>query len=438
MMLAPDRGAVPGRRAADPLTVAVDARLDNGLAGGVQQFVLGLASALCALDDGTEDYRFLGRRTEQGWLLPYLGPRGSLMAATSPLQGVQGFRRQIGEHVPGARRLAGRLRKARLPNEVALAASDGTLESSGIDVIHFTFQDAFITNIPSIYQPWDLQHVHLPEFFTEAQRRWRDAAYRRFSDQADVVVVASDWGRRDVIQHLGVPASKVVVIGVPPPVRAYPDPDASTIEGTRARLELPDAFAFYPAQTWPHKNHVRLLEALAAIRDRSGTEVPLVCSGVQNAHHAEILRAARRLGLERSVRFIGYVDPLDVQVLYRLARLLVFPSLFEGWGLPIVEAFATGLPVACSRVTSLPDLVGDAALLFDPLEVDAIADAILSLWYDDDLRSVLAARGHAVVARYDWRTTAQTYRALYRSIAGRELDDDDQGLLLQSTRTTAL
>jgi glycosyltransferase involved in cell wall biosynthesis len=413
----------------EPLTVAIDARLEDGRAGGVQQFVIGLASALCALDGGNEDYAFLGRPPEQAWLSQYIAGRGRLLDATARPTGIRGIRRVVGDRVPGARWISRRLRRPRASDGVVIAATDGTLEAAGIDVVHFTFQGAFTTELPSIYQPWDLQHIHLPQFFTDAQRRWRDAAYRCYSERADVVVVASEWAREDVVRHLGVPASKVAVIGVPPVLGAYPTPDEATIERTRIELALPARFAYYPAQTWPHKNHVRLLEAVAILRDRDGVDIDVICSGIRNAHHAEITRVARRLGLADRVRFVGFVEPLQIQALYRLARFLVFPSLFEGWGLPILEAFSAGTPVACSNVTSLPALVGDAALVFDPRDVDDIARAIERLWQDDDLRATLAARGREVVEGYDWGSTARAFRAHYRAIAGRELTSADRELL---------
>lgn len=414
----------------DGLRVAVDARLQDGQAGGVQQFVIGLASALCALEDGNEEYAFLGRSAEQSWLTPYLTGKGRLVDATSPT-GMRRVRRLVGDWIPGARMISRRERRSS-SDEVALAATDGTLERLGIDVVHFPFQGGFITDLPTIYQPWDFQHLYFPEFFTDAQLRWRDTAYRCFSERASLVVVATEWSKRDVVRHLGISPSKVAVIEVPPVVEAYGTPDEAAIEQTRVELDLPRRFAYYPAQTWPHKNHIRLLEAVSLVRDRHGVEISVICSGLKNAHYKEIERVVRRLRLQDQVRFVGFLEPLHVQVLYRLAQFLVFPSLFEGWGLPVVEAFSTGLAVTCSNVTSLPELVGDAALQFDPKDVDAIADAIHTLWEDGPLRAELSKRGHQVVAQYNWGTTARTFRAYYRSIGGLQLTPDDRELISRS------
>jgi glycosyltransferase involved in cell wall biosynthesis len=421
-----------------PLRVAIDAWLADGQSGGVQQSIIGLAAALSQLDDGDERYAFLGRPGEEGWLLPYLtGPchlmeTTTAMAARAPRHRIRQIRRAVGQRLPAARTAWRRLVRARRRGQIVIPSSDGTVEAAGVAVVHFTFQEAFITDVPSIYQPWDLQHLHLPEFFTDDQRRWREVAYPLFCERAELVIVASEWAKQDVVRRLGIPPSKIAIVEMPPVVSAYPVPDAATVERIRLKLGLPPRFIFYPAQTWPHKNHIRLFEAIALIRDRHGLDIDVVCSGSQNAHFAEIERTVRRLGLQDRVRFLGFVAPIEIQSLYRLARCMVFPSLFEGWGLPVVEAFSLGLPVACSNVTSLPAMVGDAALLFDPRDVDAMAEATLALWQDEGLRATLASRGYQVVGRFDWGRTARTFRAHYRSIGGHELTPDDRQLFARS------
>ena len=431
-----DAGRRDQRRPA--LQVVVDARLKDGSAGGVLTFVIGLASALSRLDDGDEEYLFLGQRDQTEWLSPYLSGRAHLIspATAERVHAAAGAatraRAAVGRRLPLLRSAWRRIARARSGGAVALAASDGTVESSGAEVLHFTFQGAFITEVPSLYQPWDLQHVHLPEFFTTDELRWRDAAYRRFSERAETVVVASRWGKEDVVRHLGVASTKVAIVEVPSVIDAYPTPGTDTLELIRRKFDLPPRFVYYPAQTWRHKNHLRLIEAVALLRDRDGIDIDLVCSGTQNEHFPACQAAVRRLRLEGRIRFLGFVEPAEIQALYRLARCLVFPSLFEGWGMPVVEAFFVGLPVACSNVTSLPDLVGDAALVFDPLDVEAIAAAISRLWQDDDLGVLLARRGRDTVARLDWPRTARTYRAHYRAAARRPLTTEDRLLLAHS------
>src|SRR5262249_24210696 len=150
----------------------------------------------------------------------------------------------------------------------------------------------------------------------------------------------------------------------------------------RDRLSLPSEFLLYPAQTWPHKNHERLFEALALIRDRDGVRVAIVCPGRQNEGFPAAWKRAEDLEAADQVLFPGFVTPVELRSLYRLALGLVFPSRFEGWGMPVSEALSAGLPVASSTATGLGDVVGDAGLLFDPDDPEAIANAVRRVWMD--------------------------------------------------------
>jgi glycosyltransferase involved in cell wall biosynthesis len=181
-------------------------------------------------------------------------------------------------------------------------------------------------------------------------------------------------------------------------------------------LDVPGAFAFFPAQTWAHKNHARLFSALGLLRKR-GMRVPLVCSGHRNDFFPTVERAARESGVSDQVTFLGFVPEDDLQSLYALARLLVFPSLFEGWGFPVTEAMRVGLPVACSNVTSLPEQTAGAALLFDPTDIEEIADAVERLWVDESLRRRLGDAGRRRAGEFSWEQTARRFSDHYRLLA---------------------
>jgi glycosyltransferase involved in cell wall biosynthesis len=211
----------------------------------------------------------------------------------------------------------------------------------------------------------------------------------------------------------------------------YPDPTEADIAATREKFELPERFLYFPAQTYPSKNHLRLFEALAIIRSRHGVEIPLICSGWINPFYKTLRKRLAELDLERQVRFLGFVTPLEIQCLYRSARAMVFPSTSEGWGLPIQEAFASGTPVASSNVMSLPEQIGDAGLLFDPHQPDQIAGAIWRLWTDDELCRVLSERGRETTTRYTWERTARHFRAYYRKLAGAPLTEEDRMLIAE-------
>lgn len=412
------------------LRVVLDARVWDRASGGVQQWVLGLAAAFSALEPNSDEYLFLVDPGHEAWLKPFVSGPCRIVTTAFPRyrpSPVSAIRSWMGERLPALRSGWRRRREARIAS-TAIPASDGTVERLQADIVHFTFQDGFITAVPSLYQPWDLQHLHLPEFFSATERARREETYRALCAQAATVVTASKWVKRDLVDQYGIAADRIAVVNVPPVTSAYSEPTREAVASTRRRRQIPDQFLFYPAQPWPHKNHARLFQALGRLR-ADGLRVPLVCSGERNEHYPAVLRAAEEAGIRDDVEFLGYVSPAEVAALYGSARALVFPSLFEGWGMPILEAFRARLPVACSNATSLPELVGDAALVFDPHDERAIADAIRRLWTDDALAIRLAELGRQRVEHFSWERTVLTLRAHYRQIAEWPLGDDDRELL---------
>lgn len=418
----------------DPLRVCIDARMGPaGAAGGVQQFVLGLAHGLAGLGGGGgERYQFLVDWESRRWLEPALrGPCSVLEAAGAPRPATSGWKATVKAVVPRrvlelpfrAAATARSLRPYRIPG------SDGTIERAGAEVLHQTLQDGFRTEVPCIYTPYDLQHLHLPEMFARRDLRRKAITYPYFCEAAKAIVAISRHGKEDLVRTLHVPAEKVRVIPLAPAIDTSPDLDPAATETLRHGLGLPPAFALYPAQTWPHKNHLVLLEALARLRDREGLPVPAVFTGHQNAFLATLERRVADLGLAGQVAFTGFLGPSELKAVYRMARLVVFPSRFEGFGMPVVEAFRLGVPVACSNATSLPEVAGGAALLFDPGDPDAAAVAIRRLWTDEALRAELVRRGRDRVRQFSWDEVARRCRALYRLVGRRALDDADRELL---------
>jgi len=405
--------------------VCIEARVTPEENGGVAQVVLGLAAGLGALRDGDEEYLFLGDDRTPAWLEGHIGPNGRIVLPPGRVRSY--FQRALRDPL---RAWQG------LPPMTALlgpqvVASDGCVETAGAGVVHFPYQYGFRTRIPTIYHPHDLQHVHLPEYFSASDRRDRERFYGTLCRQAAMVAVASSWVKRDVESHFQLPPERVRVVPLAPANLAYPVPTEAELAALCRRLELPASFALYPARTWPHKNHLGAVEAVAHLRRSRGLEVPLVFSGGQSEHAATVIERARALGVQDLVRFVGHVTPLDLQCLYRLARVVVVPSRFEAASFPVWEAHLAGVPVACSNVTSLPLQAGDAALLFDPDRTEEMAVAVERLWVDPVLRAELVCRGHASVARFTWKRTARIFRAHYRRLAGWPLTGEDAGLLAE-------
>jgi glycosyltransferase involved in cell wall biosynthesis len=410
------------------LRVCLDARLVSGENGGVEQFIIGLASGLAALDDGDEEYLFLVYEGSVDWLQPFLGGACTVLLDGSLPQAPK-WKRWAKRVAPFTRSLWHQLTFLPDVGTPALPTSSGSIERAAIDVMHFTQQSGFSTKVPSIYHPHDLQYLHLPEFFSPRTRRALDFKHRRFCAQATMVSVSSCWVKQDVVSHFGLPEDKVRVVSLAAPLQAYEEPSRSQVATMSATLALPESFIFYPAHTWPHKNHIELLHALRLLRDRHGLCVPLVCSGERTRYFPEIESFAVREGLADQVTFLGFVSPLAVQCLYRLCRAVVIPTRFEAASFPMMEAFSVGVAVACSNVTSLPEQAGDAALVFDPNNHVQIAEAILRLWTDPILRETLGERGRIRQQALRWTDTARHFRAHYRLIGERDLTDEDELLL---------
>jgi glycosyltransferase involved in cell wall biosynthesis len=374
--------------------------------GGIEYYTRALLHALGELD-GPETYSVIVRHDGHGWLGH--GPADNQRLCPLPESPTMTSPNCLWTGLP---------------------ISTGFFESLGCDVIHFPSQSYVITSMPSVFNPHDLQHRHLPRFFPPRTIAWRETVYRAGCELSSVVAVGSQWVKDDVVRQYNVHPDRVRVIPCAPPTEYTAGLDHADPEEIRTRYGLPEAFMYYPAMFWPHKNHLRLFEAMALLRDRDGLTTHLVCTGtLHDDMRGPVTECIERLGLTGQVHLLGLVPRQDVPRLYGLARFVVMPSLFEAESGPVFEAWDMGTPVACSSVTSLPQQVRDAGLLFDPCSAPDIARCVASLWRDDALRQRLAATGTRRRALFSWNKSARAYRALYRSLAGTALTAEEQHLL---------
>jgi glycosyltransferase involved in cell wall biosynthesis len=411
--------------------IAINARIDpaSGV-GGVESVLIGLVKSLGQLTDGDEEYVLLTNARHPGWLDAYLGPNQKVVTEPSGDYAQDGKKKRgvVTAVRKEARRFYRRLHAEPAPYPTP-RISNGFIESLGCEVVHFPYQHFEVCALPSIYNPHDLQHRHFPQFFTPEGWIKKDVEYRSGCEMATTVVTASQWIKDDICRQYNVNALKIAVIPFAPPTQAYAPPAPGEDAATRAKFGLPDNFAFYPAMTWPHKNHLRLLEALAYLKKERGLAVPLVCTGNRGPFWPKIEEAIQRLGLGAQVHFPGLVSREELQSIYRSCSFVIVPTLFEAASGPVFEAWNAGAAVACSNVTSLPQQVGDAALVFEPTDVQAIARAVQALQSDPKLRQDLIARGRRRLGDFTWDRTARAYRAVYRRAAMRPLSDEDQKLL---------
>ena len=424
-----NRVALPRETMTTNCTVAIDARLVGGTAGGVEHLVAGLARGFSGLSDGPEQYLFLTHRLSQSWLLPYIsGPCRVVDFGLSPRFAAKVL---IARLSPTLRRSWWRsLERLVRSGERPLAGTqDRELERLGADLVHFTRQDAFPTRVPGIYHPHDLLHLHFPRFFSRQERKERDTIYGEHCRRARMVAVSSSWTKDDLVASYGLPESQVQVVPLAPTLEFAPEPTVVEVERARRQLHLPDRYVLYPAQFWPHKNHAGLVEACAVLRDRHHLLVPMVLVGRRTEHTDAVISRIRELDLEGLVRIPGYVSTRQLRCMYSMATCLAIPTMFEAASFPMWDAFLTGVPVAASTVTSLPRQAGGAAVLFDPTSPQEIAEALASLWSSENLREELVTKGREVVRPLTWERTARHFRAHYRRILELPMTRADRELL---------
>ncbi len=288
-----------------------------------------------------------------------------------------------------------------------------------VDLIHhpFSFLNPLGTKIPSVLTFHDMQHEFYPELFSRYELLTRKEFYRPSAEQASRIIAISAHAKSCLVERYGISPDKIDVIynGYNPAYTILNDSDG--LEKIRLKYGLHRPFMYYPAATWPHKNHKTLLATLKLLKARYRFDGQLVLTGIAMNAHREILEEIGRLGLDDMVKVLGYLPYEDLPWLYNLARLMVFPSLFEGFGIPLVEAMACGCPVVCSNVTSIPEVVGNAGLTFDPTSVEDMAEKVWSLWNDEEMRQDLRLKGSTRVNLFSWEATARETIKVYAKVA---------------------
>jgi len=265
---------------------------------------------------------------------------------------------------------------------------------------------------PTVLTHYDLIPLHFPLHVSPRARLLFRVTLRLALHTAQHVVAISEASRRDLLAAFSIAPERVSTTVLASDPRFQPQP-AAVIAAVRSRYALPESFVLYLGSNKPHKNLVMLLDAYAQL---SPSAPPLVIAGAWDDRYPEAKQTAAALELGAHVCFLGPIDDADLPALYAAATCFVFPSRYEGFGLPVLEAMACGTPVVCSNVSSLPEVAGDAALLFDPTDATAMAQTIAQLLDDSELRSSLHTRGLAQAARFTWECTAAHTLDVYRKL----------------------
>ncbi len=271
-------------------------------------------------------------------------------------------------------------------------------------------------SVPSVVTVHDLAFLAYPEAFHAAKRRYLAAMTRLSVRRARRVIAVSAHTRDDLIRHFGVRPERIAVIPNAADERYRPADDPGEVARFKAENHLPDRFILFVGTLEPRKNVRRLIEAFASLGAEDAA-VKLVIVGAAGWLTSDLAPLVRLRGLGDRIVFTGYVSDDDLPRWYRAATLFCYPSLYEGFGLPVLEAMACGAPVVTSRTSSLPEVAGDAALLVDPTDVRDLARALQSLLADDVRRAEMSAAGIARSRLFSWDRTATATLDVIRDAA---------------------
>ena len=271
----------------------------------------------------------------------------------------------------------------------------------------------------SIVTIHDCIHLMFPQYLpNRAASLYAKASMWSAAHRSHKILTVSEASKRDIIRFLNVPADKVVVVYNAIDERFGLTPSDEAIARVRERYQLDHRFVLYVGNIKPHKNLVRLVEAFGQLRARGFDDLTLLIIGDEISKLPALRRAVHSHKLHKHVRFLGYLPDETLAILYRLADVFVFPSLYEGFGLPPLEAMACGAPVVTSNVSSLPEITGDAAILVDPYDAASIADGAARILSDPALRDELRVKGIARAREFSWERSVARTREIYQEVAG--------------------
>jgi glycosyltransferase involved in cell wall biosynthesis len=249
--------------------------------------------------------------------------------------------------------------------------------------------------------------------------RYAEFMMRSAIRRSALVLTVSEASRADILRFFPeTEAERVQVVSNAIDPAILDDPGEEERERVRERYQIRGRFVLYAGNIKPHKNLDRLISAFALLRRQGFDDLKLIIIGDEVSRHGSLRRTTDAAGLRQEVRFFGFVPDRTLACLYRMASVFAFPSLYEGFGLPPLEAMACGAPVVTSRLSSLPEVVDDAALLVDPYSVEDIARGLARVLSDDELRAELVARGRARAESFSWEQSVEKIHAAYLKILG--------------------
>ncbi len=264
----------------------------------------------------------------------------------------------------------------------------------------------------------DCIHLMFPQYLPNRMAlAYARTSIRLAARRATRVLTVSESSKRDILRFVDTEPDKIDVIYNAFDERFGVEPREEDVVRVRERYQLHDEFVLYAGNVKPHKNLERLIDAFDRVRRRGLDHLKLVIIGDEISKYASLRRAVHKHQLHKYVRFLGFLPEETLAVMYRLAGVFVFPSLYEGFGLPPLEAMASGTPVVTSNVSSLPEVAGDAAMLVDPYDPDSIATGIERVLTDERVRGDLRRKGIARARQFSWEQSVKRVREIYGEVS---------------------
>jgi len=304
---------------------------------------------------------------------------------------------------------------------VALDGSEHPSRMISVDLIHSIggYVHDELLDYRNILTIHDLQHIHLPHHFDEAEIATRNARYLTSIHASEAVISVSDFVKRDIVAQYGVKPETVTSIWNIPSGSPTNRLSKSKEDRILGKMGIDFEYLFFPSHGWPHKNHLKLVEAFPFIRE-SLPNLRMIFTGGKFDQEHPAAKKIRSLGLEEYILHIGYRTPTEIRCLYQGAKALVYPSLFEGFGMPVAEAIESGVPVVCSDIEPLVEIGGEAVVTFDPRSSKDIAEKVVAALRDDRLLEDLRVKGEAQLKRFSSEAIARQTYELYRKTCGLE------------------
>jgi len=299
------------------------------------------------------------------------------------------------------------------------------LRRNPVDVLHVQYTAPPFAPCPVVTTIHDLAFEHLPETFNRRSWMQMRLTVRMTARRAAHIITVSEYSRRDISATYGIAPQRITVTPEAAPPNFLPVDNETELRRIRESYGIQENYILSLCSIQPRKNLVRLIEAYSCLRGvRPGFKLPqLVLAGKRGWLDSETFRAAERNALGNDLLFTGYVAERDLPGLYSGAICFVYPSYFEGFGLPVVEAMQCGVPVIAGNRTSLPEVVGEAGLLFDPFDTQALVKALTQVIDDSEYRAVLRSKGLERARNFNWKTTAQLTLGVYERAATRKRTD---------------